>query len=259
MILPDFYCGFFNSSFFGNIKESPLRTPQIFELEYYTSDAKYTFHNDNAYPIKQYYIHVTKPGDRRYSELPFTSYYIKFPAEGPLRNALEDLPMHFPAQHSKELELIFKAMITETESVNCNYLLLYELFLKLINLIIQDSSSFLLKSKDALHVLSDTKTFIETHYHENITLKDMARAVNLSPSYLHSVFSSYYKITPHEYLINYRISKAKEFLWDTNMSLSYIAETCGFGCQQYMNQIFKKHLNVSPGKYRKENIQKYIL
>ena len=259
MILPDLWSGFFDCSIFGSLKTSPLRISQDYEIDYFLSDAQLTFHNDNAYLIKQHDLHITKPGERRYSQLPFTTFFMKFPAEGTLRDAMDRLPQHFPACHWEEIENLFSTLITENEALDCNKLHLYEVFLKLLNLIIQDASIFQMQHNDTLHHVSKAKTFIENHYQENITLKDIAQAVNLSPSYFHALFSSTCSITPHEYLIHQRIAKAKEMLWYNDQSISLIAEFCGFGCQQYMNQVFKKYLNTTPARYRKDNAQKYLL
>ena len=39
--------------------------------------------------------------------------------------------------------------------------------------------------------------------------------------------------------------------------ITEIAEKCGFGCQQYLNDTFKKSTGVSPGKYREQFAKKY--
>lgn len=51
---------------------------------------------------------------------------------------------------------------------------------------------------------------------------------------------------------------AKEMLWNADKSISEIAEACGFGCQQYFTQTFKKHTGITPAKYRKRLLQNYL-
>ena len=37
-----------------------------------------------------------------------------------------------------------------------------------------------------------------------------------------------------------------------------IAQTCGFGSQQYLGNVFKQHLGISPGKCRKDYRESYL-
>ncbi|MBP3381026.1 MAG: AraC family transcriptional regulator, partial [Clostridia bacterium] len=51
----------------------------------------------------------------------------------------------------------------------------------------------------------------------------------------------------------------KKMLWDSANSIGYIAESCGFGCQQYLNKIFKQQTGMTPGQYRKSIGENYLL
>lgn len=53
------------------------------------------------------------------------------------------------------------------------------------------------------------------------------------------------------------LSAAKEMLWNSDIPITEIAEKWGFGCQQYLNDIFKKATGLSPGKYREQFAKKY--
>ena len=100
---------------------------------------------------------------------------------------------------------------------------------------------------------------MEAHYSQHITLKDIADSVHLSSIYFHNIFTSALGITPHQYLTNYRIEKVKEHLWNTQKSINEIAEITGFGCQQYLNKVFKKETGMTPAIYRKTFQKNYLL
>ncbi|WP_249662400.1 helix-turn-helix domain-containing protein, partial [Lysinibacillus fusiformis] len=54
-----------------------------------------------------------------------------------------------------------------------------------------------------------------------------------------------------EYVMHTRMKKAVALLKSTNVSLKEIATSVGYTDVHYFNRIFKSHLGISPGKYRK--------
>ena len=57
--------------------------------------------------------------------------------------------------------------------------------------------------------------------------------------------------TPVEYLLQLRLKKAAEMLLATNLTLGEIAMECGFCDSNYLCRMFRKHMNTTPGKFRK--------
>ena len=88
------------------------------------------------------------------------------------------------------------------------------------------------------------------HYHENIKLEDIANHVYLSPYYFSRTFKKHMDSTPVEYLINYRINNAKKVLHNTDLSINEIAHSCGFNSTSHFITTFKKHVGMSPKKFR---------
>ena len=127
-----------------------------------------------------------------------------------------------------------------------------------INLALYDSEIPNLQSGKNYEIISNAKRFIENNYKNSINLKDIADSVNLSPIYFHNIFTNACGVSPHDYLIDCRITEAKKQLWDSDKNLDFIAQNCGFGCAQYFSRIFKKITGITPGKYRKEVQQNYL-
>ena len=55
------------------------------------------------------------------------------------------------------------------------------------------------------------------------------------------------------------IWRNSSMLWDTDNSISRIAEKSGFGCQQYLNDVFRKNVGLTPRQYREEFAKKYSM
>ena len=251
-------CGYFDSSEFNGLLISPKRQSIKYEIEFYLEDAKSTFTDGNEYPIKKHYIQIAKPGQVRYSNLPFKTLYLKFNVEGELANLLNNAPEYFLSSHPEKIIDKLNEIILLNEN-GTNELLLQSRLLSFFNLILYDSEIPNLQGGTNYEIISKAKRFIESNYYKPITLKDIADSVHLSPIYFHNIFSSACGMSPHEYLIICRIAEAKKLLWDSNIPLSIVGENCGFGCQQYFNKIFKKETGLTPGKDRKEIGQKYLV
>ena len=92
--------------------------------------------------------------------------------------------------------------------------------------------------------------YIQSHYQENVTLEDIARAGLVSKSHALGIFRSEIKESPVAYLIRYRLQRAAELLEHSKKSVAFIAEETGFSSSSYFCRKFMEHYHVSPGKYR---------
>lgn len=108
------------------------------------------------------------------------------------------------------------------------------------------------KSKNE-KIVEAVKNIIEQEYNKNISLDSVSDMVHLSSCYLSSLFSQEFGITFKDYLINTRISKAKEFLANPDTKVYEVAEKVGYQDPHYFSQIFKKLTGLTPAQYR--NIQ----
>ena len=250
-------CGYCDCSEFGDSKISPKRKTVKFEIEFFLEDGLSTFADNNKYTIKKHHIQIAKPGQIRYSYLPFKTMYLKFSAEGEIADKLFNAPEYFRSSHPERIKEKLNEIILLKENEN-NNLLLYSRLLSFINLILYDSEIPNLQSGQNYEIIAKAKRFIETNLKKSITLKNIADSVNLSPIYFHNIFTAACNMSPHDYLINCRIAEAKKQLWNSNIPLNIIAENCGFVCQQYFTKIFKKQTGITPAKYRKEIQKNYL-
>lgn len=94
-------------------------------------------------------------------------------------------------------------------------------------------------------------TYIHENYMNEIHLKDIADAANVSIGECCRCFQNMVRTTPNQYLIDYRVEKSKELLIGTQMSVTEIAYAVGFNDSSYFIQCFKKDEGVTPGEYGK--------
>jgi len=98
-----------------------------------------------------------------------------------------------------------------------------------------------------LHAL---QTYISRHLAEPVTLAELARQANLSPTHFARVFKRQFGISPINYVIQKRMTQASALLTETSMPLKRIAEAVGYDDPFYFSRLFRKTLGVSPAAYR---------
>lgn len=95
--------------------------------------------------------------------------------------------------------------------------------------------------------------YIHNNYYKKILLEEIASSVHISKSECCRSFQKYLKISPFEYLMEYRITKASELIKFTDKPLYEIAYIVGFNDTSYFAKIFKRFTNISPKQYRNQN------
>lgn len=115
---------------------------------------------------------------------------------------------------------------------------------------------FLLLSEHYYEKLSHTHvkmneiiSFIEKNYTNNITSNKLSEISGLSISYLRKIFHDTFGISPHNYIIDLRIKKAKELLSSGEFNVSETAFLCGFNDVFYFSKMFKRKTGAAPSTY----------
>jgi len=92
--------------------------------------------------------------------------------------------------------------------------------------------------------------FIDAGLGSPLAVPAMAQLLELSEGYFMRAFKQATGKSPHSYLIDRRLAKARASMRDTTDSLSQIALACGFNSQAHMTTVFKQRLGVSPAQLR---------
>ncbi|WP_251033796.1 AraC family transcriptional regulator [Bacillus sp. ISL-75] len=105
-------------------------------------------------------------------------------------------------------------------------------------------------TKDISLQITKALSFIQTHYHEPITLDDIAAVSGFSRYYFIKQFQHQLNMTPVQYLTKIRIQKAAELLRTTSSSVTDVAAQVGYANANYFNKVFRKMVGVSAGTFR---------
>lgn len=96
------------------------------------------------------------------------------------------------------------------------------------------------------------RQYLDTNFNQKISLNDLEETFYISKYHLLRVFKKIYGTTIINYLQEKRITKAKELLRFTDLSINSIAEQCGIHDPNYFNKVFKKSEAMTASDYRKK-------
>lgn len=100
--------------------------------------------------------------------------------------------------------------------------------------------------------LAAVKAYMDEHYIERITLDDLEARFFINKYYLLKIFKEMYGTTISSYLISRRITRAKQLLRFTQMTIEEIGCAVGMDGAGYFSRTFKKAEGISPKEYRKQ-------
>jgi len=109
---------------------------------------------------------------------------------------------------------------------------------------------FIQKENAEPPVIAKARTYIHEHQTEELSLAQVAKAVNMSSFYFCKMFKKVVGINFTEYVARVRIEKSKNLLLNPNLRVSEIAFEVGFQSLTHFNRVFKKILGQSPTDYR---------
>jgi AraC-like DNA-binding protein len=108
------------------------------------------------------------------------------------------------------------------------------------------------KQKHGLVTLNKVIEYIDGHLNENIRQEELAGIAYMNPSYFSTFFKKYIGLSPFEYILKKRVSRAAEYLASTDRTILEIAGLCGFNNAANFNKAFKKVIGKVPSEYRKK-------
>jgi AraC-like DNA-binding protein len=85
------------------------------------------------------------------------------------------------------------------------------------------------------------------------TTESMARSLGCSVSRLHALFREELDASPHAWLLEHRLAKAREWLASTAMPIAEIALRTGFSEQSALTRALRKATGMTPGAYRRQH------
>lgn len=126
---------------------------------------------------------------------------------------------------------------------------LIEFFIDFFSLFLKEDDEFLKDEK-----FEQIAKYIEENYKENISLEELSKKFSLNGYYIIRLFKKHLNLTPHSYLLNIKITKARQYLKE-GMSIVDTALECGFYDQSHFHRNFLNFVATTPKEYQLNFVQ----
>ncbi len=156
--------------------------------------------------------------------------------------------LHFEDFVLQSLVLRMAYLVNATSIATLEYEhVLYEIAKRLSQRMGTFHSDKWIKSKDAL--LLKVRDYIFANIAQDISIDDLSSIVHMSKYHFIRMFRTQFGLTPHQFILNHRINKAREVL-SKGKSPTDVALELGFFDVSHMNRHFKRAYGVTPKQYQ---------
>ncbi len=170
---------------------------------------------------------------------------------------IETEHIYYPRNHEFITDLVRKLEVeSKSEDPYCDELcecFINELFVRFAREVKSENNSEAInyQTKEQLKCL---RRILHSDYTKRWDVSDMAKYINVSPSYLYSAYRRFYGVSPIQDLINIRMQQAKTMLTESQKTVNDIAASLGYSSSSHFIRQFTKTVGVSPLKYRQNNL-----
>ncbi|MBR4991261.1 MAG: helix-turn-helix domain-containing protein [Oscillospiraceae bacterium] len=161
-----------------------------------------------------------------------------------LRKAAEYGGVH--PLHIHRLSTYFAAQIENVRTIKQSFFLQEEMIRSYCQLVKQHSL------KQYSYYVGQTITLVQYDLTADLRLNTIAKKLNVSSSYLSSLFHKEYGCTLTEYINQQRINYGLTLLCSTARPVQEISAECGFQDVNYFIKLFKKYTGFTPNRYRQQ-------
>ena len=184
-------------------------------------------------------------------ENPFEHYWIMFYGANAVKTlASAGIPTKnhvFSFSFIKELVPVFENCLESPHENSCFSLYLLGALFQILSF---HAKGIAKEPQDVKEIYLDKAVgFLRTNYHTELTVNDIAAAANISAKYLYKLFLSQYGMSPHRYLNEVRMERAKELLLRGGLSISQVATSCGYPDPLYFSKVFRRVAGVAPREF----------
>ncbi|MCP4181556.1 MAG: helix-turn-helix transcriptional regulator [bacterium] len=156
-----------------------------------------------------------------------------------------------------EIEYIHHLILTNCKNIKEADLLIDDLVIEILYKLIENLNPHFKNpvfkqkyKKNHLHTIEKAKCFISENYTENISIKDIASFVNVSPFHFSRLFKYFTNFSPYRYLLEVRLKNSELLIKNTSMPIFDVAIDSGFNNIENFSAVFKQKYQFSPVNYR---------
>jgi len=99
-------------------------------------------------------------------------------------------------------------------------------------------------------IVAKAEKMMQGHLNETLEMEEVAARLYVGYSWFRKVFKEQTGMSPNQYHVNVKITRAKELLTTTDLSVREISEQLGFKSQNHFSSLFKRKTGVSPNGFR---------
>lgn len=170
------------------------------------------------------------------------------------------VPPCLDIHHPEQLERLFKTICHNSKKKNDPYLkillnanayaIIHHILLECVE---NDQILFYYNKNQHTDIIADFTETIQREYMNELDLNQIAFKYGLSKNHFAKIFKQAMNLAPHDYLIAYRIKKAKDLLISGKYYVNEVAERVGFTNYACFSRLFKNKEGISPQNYLLKN------
>lgn len=107
-------------------------------------------------------------------------------------------------------------------------------------------------NKSPSRIFAEAVSWLEHNHSTCVHMDRLVDRIGYSRARFFALFKQQTKMTPSEYLRNFRIEKAKEMLVRTDLSAAHIGKACGLGDPAHFSRLFNRMTGYTPLAYRRQ-------
>lgn len=235
------------------IKREPA---PCFIIEYIVSGRGYLEINDEKYKLNPGDAYIIHPGDfcTYYADKnePYKKYWINFSADFFFTEMLKAYGIEDRVFRGLDLSGFFESLFKLEDVSDTND----ELFIPASKLVFSAMMDIALhKENDTVATGYDLAYKVRNMLYKSIstriTIDDIAKKLYRSKNDINRQFKKQYNTTPHNFLVELRITKAKNMLVNSRKTIAEIANLLCFSSEFHFSNTFKKKVGISPSEFRR--------
>lgn len=223
---------------------------------YFIEDEIYSVEKGNFVFIPKGLIHKTDNENCKSNERLLVSFEESF-FEGKGCDLKEYLMpqriIHIPENHIPELEELMFRIEGEFKKNERGKEFLLELYIQtLLLLICRYQYHQPMKIRESDEIVYTISEYIKQNFESEISLGELSRIFSVSEGYLSRKFRQVTGIGVNQYITFVRISTGERLLKEGNLSVTEVANCCGYNDSNYFAAVFKKIKGITPLRYKKQ-------
>jgi len=153
--------------------------------------------------------------------------------------------IHQPADTT--IHSLFKKIIREYTHQNVGYEIVAKALLDMLLFTsIRETEKVNQRCKDLDYI----RAYIDQYFNQKINFRDLAALSGYSYDYFRIMFKNKFDVSPQTYMINKRLSHAKQLLEKSKLSCTEVAYQCGFSNSAQMTMMFKEKFGKTPSAWK---------